>query len=189
MTYVALGDSFSGGDGGVPPWPEVVAQRLGVSLRNLATMGATSSDVEREQLPAALELEPELVSVVCGANDVLLSYRPDVDAYAERLDRMLGRLHAELPAARVFTATTPNFARWLPLHERSLRRVWDGLEAVAAATRRVAEEHGVPCMPVAEHPLSRDRACFGPDGIHASERGRDLTARYIAEALRPVVAR
>src|ERR687891_135794 len=77
--YVALGDSFTAGTG-CPPgdaWPERLVANLrsespSLELRNLAVEGATSTEV-LDQLPAALGLEPDLVTLVCGANDVLRS--------------------------------------------------------------------------------------------------------------------
>ena len=81
--YVALGDSFTAGTG-CPPgeaWPDRLAsgaaraQPVGLAFRNLAVEGATSAQV-LEQLPEALELEPDLVTVVCGANDVLRHHPP-----------------------------------------------------------------------------------------------------------------
>ena len=46
-----------------------------LAFRNLAVEGATSEQV-LEQLPEAIELEPDLVTVVCGANDVLRTPGP-----------------------------------------------------------------------------------------------------------------
>jgi lysophospholipase L1-like esterase len=69
-TFVAMGDSFTAGTGALPgeAWPERLAAGLGprVQLHNLAVHGAMSADV-LVQLPEALDLEPELVTVVCGA--------------------------------------------------------------------------------------------------------------------------
>lgn len=190
--YVALGDSFSGGwdaPQAIEPWPDVVARTLGIpAFRNLAREGATSEQVESNQLPEAIALGPDLVTLVCGANDVLGSFRPDLDAYELRLDRMLARLARELPDAHAFTATTPNFGRQLRLRERSLRRVHDGMEELNAITRRVAGKRGVPCLPIAEHPLARSPSSFGPDGVHPSRQGRDVTAHFVAEDLRERLA-
>jgi lysophospholipase L1-like esterase len=81
-TYVALGDSFTAGTG-EEPWPDQVARGLGpgLSYTNLAVFGATSADVEEGQLERALELGPDLVSLICGANDVLESVRPDPEEF------------------------------------------------------------------------------------------------------------
>src|SRR6201981_3574970 len=40
-------------------------------LHNLAVLGAQAKHVERDQLPAALELRPDVASVVVGINDTL----------------------------------------------------------------------------------------------------------------------
>jgi lysophospholipase L1-like esterase len=94
-TYVAMGDSFTAGfEPGKPRWPDELADALGPGVRyeNVAVVGATSEQVEREQLPRAVELRPDLVTLVCGANDVLDFTRPDPDAYGVRLSRMFARL-------------------------------------------------------------------------------------------------
>ena len=83
-TYVALGDSFTAGlVPGEPRWADEVARALGPDTRyeNLAWVGATSSDVEHKQLDKALGLSPDVVTIVCGANDVLESVRPDADEH------------------------------------------------------------------------------------------------------------
>ena len=72
-------------------WPELLAggDAAGnpeLELRNLAVEGATSAEVPSSS-PEALELEPDLVTVVCGANDVLRTTRPDPERYANRLER------------------------------------------------------------------------------------------------------
>ena len=70
-TYVALGDSFTSGlVDGESRWPDQVARALGPEVRyvNLAWVGATSEDVERVQLARALELDPDLITLICGAN-------------------------------------------------------------------------------------------------------------------------
>ena len=75
-TYVAMGDSFTAGvDPSVPRWADELARSLGGPYVNLAEVGATSEQVENEQLEQALALSPDVVTLVCGANDVLYSTR------------------------------------------------------------------------------------------------------------------
>src|SRR5215213_11815662 len=140
--YVALGDSFTTGlEPGQPRWPDELARELGGRYVNLAAVGATSEEVEREQLERALELQPDVVTIVCGANDVLFSTRPDPEAYAARLTRMFARLRRELPNVEVVTATYPDIARFLDLRPRTRARVEDGLRRFNAAVRSVARRH------------------------------------------------
>ena len=75
---VTLGDSITMGMGDPAPgggwrgWAQHLAAGVArPELHNLAVRGAQAKHVERDQLPAALELRPEIASVVVGINDTL----------------------------------------------------------------------------------------------------------------------
>jgi lysophospholipase L1-like esterase len=183
--YVALGDSFTAGlEPGEPRWPDELAKQLGGGYVNLAEVGATSEQVEREQIERALELSPDVVTIVCGANDVLFNTRPDPDAYAARLSRMFARLRRELPKAEIVTATYPDISRFLGLRPRTRARVEDGMERFNAAIRRVARRHDVVLMESFDHPAAKTRSTFAEDGFHPSEEGHRAAAREFLRALR-----
>jgi phosphatidylinositol alpha 1,6-mannosyltransferase len=59
---------------------------------------AAGADLLDEQLPQALELAPDLTTVLIGAND-LVSHRADPDALADRLDDAVGALRAAAAAS------------------------------------------------------------------------------------------
>jgi phosphatidylinositol alpha 1,6-mannosyltransferase len=182
-----MGDSFTAGlDPRGPRWADEVARALGPGVRyaNLAEVGATSEQVEAEQLERAIEFEPELVSLVCGANDVLLSTRPDVGEYASRLERMFERLRSAAPDATILTATYPDISRFLDLRPRSHARVERGMRVFNAAARRVARSQDVLLLEGFDHPAAHHRATFGADGFHPSEEGHRHAAREFLRALR-----
>ena len=205
--YIALGDSFTAGadpqapslpgleapsgengDGSPALWPDRLAEHLrqvnpGLDYRNLAVAGARSQGVATGQLDAAVALGADLVTLICGANDVLLSVRPDIDAYAATFSAMLDRLSAELPEAAVVTATTPDFSEFLPLRARSRERVSRGMQELNEATRAIARRHGVLCLEWAGHPSAGDRSNYADDGIHASAVGHRRAAAALAQAL------
>ena len=188
-TYAALGDSFSAGlDDGSVPWPELTARGLEargepVELHNLARVGATTRDVLEGQLEPALALEPGLVSLVCGANDVLLTSRPDIDACSANLDALLSQMRAALPGATIVTATYPDPGRSAGLRPRTKKRVVDGINTVNAAIRTAAEAHGALIMEFSQHPGVGDRANVGSDGFHPSGLGHRRAAAAVLEAL------
>jgi phosphatidylinositol alpha 1,6-mannosyltransferase len=184
-TYVAMGDSFTAGvDPSVPRWPDELARSLGGHYVNLAEVGATSEHVETEQLDRALELSPDVVTLVCGANDVLLSTRPDPDAYAARLSRMFARLRREQPDVMIVTATYPDLSRFLDLRPRSRVRVERGMRRFNAACRAVARRHKVVVLEGFDHPVTTERSTFAADGFHPSEEGHRAAAREFLHALR-----
>ena len=154
-----------------------------LELRNLAANGATSDDVLNEQVPEALELEPDLLTVVCGGNDVLRSTRPDVDGYEERLDSILERLCAANPHVRIATATAPERWDFLSLGPRTRARVESGITALNETTRRLARRHSVPCLEVAGHPQLANPANYSSDGLHPSSLGHRRAALAFADLL------
>jgi lysophospholipase L1-like esterase len=188
-TYVALGDSFTAGDG-CPEgerWADRLAATLrganpGLAYRNLAVDGASSARV-LEQLPAALALRPDLVTVICGANDVLLTSRPDIEGYERRFSEILGRLREGAPEAAIMTATAPESWHFLDLRPRTRARLVRALCELNAATRSVAARHRVPCLNVAGHPGLAERENFGRDGLHPSRLGHERAAEEIALSL------
>ena len=184
--YVALGDSFTAGlEPGQPRWPDELARELGGRYVNLASVGATSEEVERDQLERALELQPDVVTLVCGANDVLFNTRPDSEAYAARLSRMFARLRRELPKVQIVTATYPDVTRFLALRPRTRARVEEGMERFNAAVRRVARRHDVVLMESFDHPAwPTQREIYAADGFHPSAEGHRQAAREFLRALR-----
>ena len=182
--YAALGDSFTAGTNSGIRWPDAVAESLAVArYENLAWDGATSEDVEREQLEPALALEPELVSLVCGANDVLYSVRPSPQEYAERLARMFARIRGAAPDAAVVTATYPDIGRFLELRERSRARVRRGIADFNEVCRSVARRHDVLCLDWADHPDTTRPDYRGEDGFHPSEEGHRRAAAEVLAGL------
>ena len=190
--YVAMGDSFTAGTGSPEgqAWPDRLAAGIrvenpGFELRNLAVGGATSDEV-LEQLPEAIELEPDLVTVVCGANDALLSTRPDPERYAANFEAILEGLRVAVPGVRIVTATSPERLEFMPLGPRTRDRVEHGIADVNERTRRIAARNGVPCLEVVGHSGLSEPENFCADGLHPSALGHEHAAHgfaaFIAEA-------
>ena len=180
--FVALGDSFSAGtEEGVEPFPDYVAAQLPDSrYLNLARDGARSADVVAEQLDPALAADPDLVCLICGANDVVRTTRPTVDEFSASFEQILEALGDR----RVVTSTYPPVAELLPLRARTRERMTAGLEAVNAEIRRLSERHGAVCLELADHPGSGDRENFADDGFHPSALGHRRTAEAVCAVLR-----
>jgi lysophospholipase L1-like esterase len=202
-TYVALGDSFTAGRGCAEGerWADRLAASLAVRnpdlvYDNLAVDGANSAAV-LEQLPAALalwsrtQLSPVcgdncvrgLFTVICGANDVLLTSRPDIAGYEARFSEILGSLRSGAPRAAILTATAPESWHFLELRPRTKARLVSALAELNAATRMIAARHRVPCLNVAGHPGLSERENFDADGLHPSTLGHERAAREIALSL------
>jgi lysophospholipase L1-like esterase len=117
--FVALGDSFTEGVGdpdprrpnGVRGWADRAADVLAsrtddFGYANLAIRGRKLRAVLDEQIEPALALEPDLVTIYAGANDIM---RPtvDIDGLVADYDAALGRLADTGARLVVFTAFDP----------------------------------------------------------------------------------
>jgi phosphatidylinositol alpha 1,6-mannosyltransferase len=184
--YVAIGDSYTAGaEPGAPRWADDLARALpGCRYLNLAVTGATSGDVLAHQLEPAIEAAPDLVTVVCGANDVIHTTRPDIAAFGANFTRLLGQLRSRLPEVHLVTATYPDFSRFLPMRPRTRSRVARGLAAINETIRVQARVHDAACLDFDAHPERGERANFAADGFHPSAAGQRKTARAFALGLR-----
>ncbi|HVT68336.1 MAG TPA: SGNH/GDSL hydrolase family protein [Trebonia sp.] len=122
-SFVAVGDSFTEGlndataAGGFRGWADRLAGLLaaeypGLRYANLAVRGKLLRQIVAEQVPAAAALQPGLVSLGGGGNDIL---RPgaDPDSLAELFDVAVARLQESGARVLMFTmcdtATFPVF--------------------------------------------------------------------------------
>lgn len=188
-SYAALGDSFTAGTGCEPgeSWADRLAAHLAAdrddfTYKNFGVEGAGSDDV-LAQLGPALQLEPDLVTVVCGVNDVLFSVRPDSHAYSRRLAGIFRRLREALPTVTIATATAPERWEFLETGPRTARRLERGIVRFNAATRTVAKANGVPCLEAAGHPGIDRPENFVSDGLHPSPQGHEQAALAFIELL------
>lgn len=193
VVYAALGDSTVEGIGASTAGNSYVG-RLDARLRdryprtrtvNLGVAGATSYDVLEGQLTRAIALKPHLVTLSIGPNDI--TAKVPVEAYAENLDGILGRLAGETDAVVVVNllpdlAVTPRFRNrdTAPL----VGRLSAEFNEVVA---RTAERHGV--LVVDLYTASRKEVPGHPellaeDGYHPSDLGYARWAELMWEAVR-----
>lgn len=188
-SYVALGDSFTAGNGLEPRrrWPDLLAAELSAGRENfnylnLARDGADSRQVLATIRPA-IELQPDLITMTCGANDVLLSTRPDLDGFEGRFDYMLRQLRDGIPELRLLVSTYPDGWEMPGLGPRTAQRIDRGIRAVNRTIIELAFAHGVPCMDVTSHPGAKEPGNLDADGLHPSALGHRRAAVEYAQAI------
>jgi len=172
LLYVALGDSAAQGVGASRPdkgYVGLVAAQLReatgrpVQVVNLSVSGARVSDVVENQLPRLEGLDPDVVTVAIGGNDVR-AY--DRDRFAADVDR----LTAGLPPG-TFVADVPYF-----MHGR-----WETDSSEAAdIVRRATVASGLTVVPL--HDQLRREGLRGMltqtsgDLFHPNDRGYEIWA-------------
>ncbi len=120
VSYVAMGDSTVYGVGASSPEKNYVS-RLNAQLRthyphaglmNLGVSGATSIDVARDQLPRAVALHPQLVTISVGPNDITGGF--DAQHYERSMEAIFLALQHDTRAVTVMNllpdmAVAPRF--------------------------------------------------------------------------------
>lgn len=200
--YVALGDSFTEGlwdvPDGEPPsrtdaadpvltcrgWADLLALHLAdrsagqgteLAYANLAVRGRLLGPILGDQIPAALAMRPDLVSLVGGGNDML---RPTADP-----DRMAADLERAVVAVRsagadVLLATGMD-AKDSPVVRRTRPRV----AVFNSHIWSIARRHDAHVVDVWGMRSLRDWRMWAPDRIHLTTEGHRRVAQGALAAL------
>lgn len=186
-TFAALGDSITLGIGDPASgrtwrgWAALLAEGLpGARLHNLATSGAQAADVERDQLPRALELRPDVASVIVGVNDTLRAGF-DPRRFARAGEHTVGALRSA--GAEVLTIRLPDPGLMLGLPRALSRPLARRIEAVNAVMDDLAERFGTLVFDAAQDPETYDPRMWSVDRLHPSERGHRLIAARFHDRL------
>ena len=185
--YVAIGDSQTEGlwdgddDSGLIGFADRLAFILdshypGLMYANLAIRSKRVTDVLVEQLPQALVMQPDLVTVCVGMNDVIRPGRSFDRALAD-----LECIHEHLAAsgATVVTTTFPDLAQILPVGRFLISRVL----AINESIRTAAARFGFRLVDLYDAPALSDPEVWSDDRVHGSSKGHMLFAAAAAEAL------
>ncbi|MFC5064921.1 SGNH/GDSL hydrolase family protein [Actinomycetospora atypica] len=174
-TFVALGDSFTEGVGDPDPqtgtergWADRVAEHLaaaspGLRYANLAVRGQLLETIVATQLPPALAMAPDLVSICAAGNDLLRPSARPADL-ARRLDDAVGRLRGSGAEVLVFTGFDTRSTPVVDLVGRRLATMNEHIREIAA--RRGARLVDLWTMETLADPRTRadDRLHLNPDG-------------------------
>ena len=185
--YVAIGDSQTEGlwDGDDSVGLRGFADRLagiidahypGLTYANLAVRGRRIRDLIDEQLPQALVMQPDLITVCIGMNDVT---RPGANFDTALTE--LEDLHAQLAlsGATVVTTTFPDLTQIIPIGRILAARV----ARINDAIRRAADWYDFRLVDLYNAPSMAHADTWSADRVHGSPKGHALFAAAAAEAL------
>lgn len=184
--FVALGDSFTEGlddpadGGGFRGWADRLADLLAdrhphLRYANLAVRGRLLPQIADEQVPQALGLGADLVSLVGGGNDVL---RPgsDPDALAARLEDAVTTLRAGGADVLLATGVDPVKSPLINLTRSKVAvyncHIWSIARRRQAA---VVDLWGMRAL--------QDRRMWATDRIHLTSEGHRRVALHALDAL------
>lgn len=185
--YVAIGDSTTegledpDGRGGYRGWADRLAEHLTaafgpIEYANLAVRGLRARQIRERQLELAVEMRPELATVVAGVNDLL---QPGfvLEDVAGELETMVRRLRRV--GATVLTFTMPEMTRVLPL-----ARLFRGrLLALNQRLRDTCASTGALLVDLERCEVAGDPRLWHDDRLHANALGHQRIAGGLAHRL------
>lgn len=167
--------------GGNRGWADRLAEHLAaqsgaILYANLAVRGRRAHEIRDQQLGPALELDPDLVSIAAGMNDLL---RPSfvLDEVMTDIDYML-RAATEAGA----TALTMTFGDPVPINPYA-RVITRRMSVFNARIRDSAARHGAVLIDFATESAVSDPRFWCEDRLHANSAGHERIAAAAAEAL------
>jgi lysophospholipase L1-like esterase len=184
-SFIALGDSFTEGVGDPTTdgtacrgWADRFADTLalhsgGLRYANLAVRGKLLAEILAEQVPAAIAMAPDLVSLVGGGND-LLRPRTDPDDVAATFELAVASLTAAGCTVMAFTGFDPKAFPVL--------RLYRGKAAVLSMhVREIASRHGCLLADLWAMRVLSDRRIWTADRLHMGPEGHRRVAMLACE--------
>lgn len=185
--YVAIGDSSTeglddpDGQGGFRGWANRLAERIAsvqgsLLYANLGIRGRRTRQILDGQLEPALAMQPDLVTVFSGTNDVV-SRGFDPGTVARDMEAIQRALIGA--GATVLTFTLPDLTPVMPLARWIAPRV----HALNDALRSAANASGTILVDFAIYPMASDPRLWSLDRLHANAAGHARIAAALADAL------
>ena len=193
IVYVALGDSTGSGvgarEGGyvVRLFKRIEEQRPGSKLNNLCVSGATTEDVLRSQLERGVAMNPDLVTVGIGINDI--GHGLTLDQFSKNYEQILSTLK-EKTRARIVVTNLPDIST-APRIPGPVRREYQ--QQIIQFSRRleeIAARHGVTVFDIytiTTQELASHPEYFSSDGFHPSDAGYEMWAQQMWPTIAQVI--
>lgn len=166
-TIVCLGDSITSGMGAAPgpPYPALLSEKFGVELINAGVPGDTAED-GLARIEEVLALDPWMVIVELGGNDILRRLPPDRTEAALR--QILDRLLAARVVPVLVEVEVPFAGRYSEVFER------------------LDDDYDIPIVEGILGDILLDPA-LKADPIHPNAEGQRALAEGIADVLEPIL--
>jgi lysophospholipase L1-like esterase len=183
-----VGDSFTEGlddpypdGGGYQGWADLVAMRLAAdepsfAYANLAVRGRLFPAIVDDQVPAALDMRPDLVSFAGGGNDALRR-RFDPYALVTRFDEVIRQLRGT--GADVVLFRFADLTARLP----GARMILPRTKILNEAVGEVAEKYGARLVDLWSDAEFGNPALWSVDRLHLSTAGHRRVAAHVLAAL------
>ncbi|MDV6037659.1 SGNH/GDSL hydrolase family protein [Bacillus sp. SM-B1] len=186
--FVAIGDSFTEGIGdeveriALKSWVDHFVQlgAFDIEYANFAKRGLVTKEIRSQQLEKALTFNPDLVSLIAGANDVLKG-RWNHQEYKNDMEFMIDTLSKA--DADIIIGNLPDFTVRLPLSSKKKQVVKEQLLEANEVIRSLSKEYKLHHVDFWNHHLVNDDTVWSKDLIHPNSKGYVKVAELIHSSL------
>ncbi len=186
--FVAIGDSFTEGIGdevegiALKSWVDHFVQlcEKDIEYANFAKRGLVTEEIRLQQLEKALTFNPDLVSLIAGANDVLKG-RWNHDVYKNDMEFMIDTLSKA--GADIIIANLPDFTVRLPFASEKKQEIKEQLLEANEVIHSLSREYKLHHVDFWNHHLVNDNTLWSKDLIHPNSKGYVKVAELIFSSL------
>lgn len=180
IRYVALGDSYSNGEGETPhdAWPVVLTQHLKQTghdielVANPSMSGFTTQDLIENELPVFISSRPTFASLLIGANDLFQGR--DVATFKTNFIYILDTMEANMQSKKkIILITVPDYsitpqARMYEIDTNEQKKI----EEVNEIIKKEGERRGLPVVDIFDlsKDMGKDDSLVTADGLHPSAK-------------------
>ncbi|SCN04052.1 Uncharacterized protein BCINRASA_02509 [Bacillus wiedmannii] len=186
--FVAIGDSFTEGIGdevegiALKSWVDHFVQLCenDIEYANFAKRGLVTKEIRSQQLEKALTFNPDLVSLIAGANDVLKG-RWNHQEYKNEMEFMIDTLSKT--DADIIIANLPDFTVRLPISSEKKQVLKEQLLEANEIILSLSREYKLHHVDFWNHHLVNDNTLWSTDLIHPNSKGYVKVAELIFSSL------
>jgi lysophospholipase L1-like esterase len=180
IRYVAIGDSYSIGEGASPSesWPAVLTRHLNAQglhidlVANPSVTGWTTQQAIDREIPIFLKAKPNFATLQIGVNDWVQGI--DEETFRKRFTSLVDQMLAVLPnKKRLLIVTIPDFGVTPTCSQYARGR--DISQGIASFNQIVTEESAKRSLHVVDifeltKKMGEDRSLIAADGLHPSAK-------------------
>ncbi len=189
LIYVAIGASDTFGIGSNDPdeqnWPADLARKLGSGVRlvNLGIPDMVAQQALNVELPVALDVHPNLVTIWLAVNDLMADVPPA--SYEQTLNTLLSRLQAALPQVRIAIANVPDLTLLPSFKASNAQTLYVQISTYNSIIADVVASHHVLLVDLYQQwqNLAAHPEYISRDGLHPSTVGYEQIAALFYQVL------
>jgi lysophospholipase L1-like esterase len=193
VIYTALGDSTGVGVGAKQGggyvarlFERIKRERSDARLTNLCVSGATTDDVLRGQLGAAISSHPTLITLGIGINDI--GHGLSAETFARNYEEIIKRLKETGAHTVVTNIPDISFAPVVPAYARDETR--ERVNVFNEKVHTIAERYGLLVVDIyteTHNVIPTHPEFFSEDGFHPSDAGYEYWAKTMWPAIKAAI--